>query len=61
MSRLPLKVYVAACSLIDREEAQNLVEYGLVVCLIAVVCIAGIGNLATAIGAVFNNIDKKLF
>jgi len=61
MSRLPLKLYAAACSLIDHEAAQNLTEYALVVCLIAMVCIAGIGNIATAISSVFNNIDKKLF
>ncbi len=61
MNRLPLKFYVAARSFIDREEAQDLVEYALVVCLIAVVCIAGINNLATSINTVFSNIDKKLF
>ena len=36
-------------SLLNGEEGQDLVEYALLVSLIALVCISGIGNVATAL------------
>ena len=35
------------------EEGQDLVEYALLVALIALVCITGVGNVATAVNTVF--------
>ena len=42
------------------EEGQDLVEYALLVALIALVSIAGIGRLATAISNVFTAISSSL-
>jgi Flp pilus assembly pilin Flp len=41
-------------------EGQDLVEYALLVALIALVCIAGVNNVATAINTVFSNISSSL-
>ncbi len=61
MNSLALKLYVKVQCLLTREDAQDLTEYALVVSLIAVVCIAGVNHLATAIKTVFTNIDAALF
>jgi Flp pilus assembly pilin Flp len=61
MNRLLLKLDVTARGLIVRDEAQDLTEYALVVCLIAIACIIGVDNVATAVSTVFANIDKALF
>ena len=42
--------------LVVREEGATMVEYGLMVALIAVVCIAAVTLLGTSIQTVFNNI-----
>jgi pilus assembly protein Flp/PilA len=42
------------------EDGQDLVEYALLVALIALVCIAGVSNVATAVNGVFNNISSSL-
>ena len=42
------------------EEAQDLVEYSLLVALIALVCIGGISHVATAVNLVFSNISTSL-
>jgi len=39
-----------------QEEGATMVEYGLMVALIAVVCIAAVTLLGTSVQAVFNNI-----
>jgi len=43
-----------------REEGASLVEYALLVALIAMVCIAAIAVLGTYINNVFNNIKANL-
>jgi len=43
-------------NLFVREEGATMVEYGLMVALIAVVCIAAVTLLGTSVQAVFNNI-----
>jgi Flp pilus assembly pilin Flp len=42
------------------EEGQDLVEYSLLVALIALVCISGVGSVATAVNSVFTNISTSL-
>ena len=42
MNNLFLSLYVKLQTLMAREEGQDLVEYALLVCLIALVCIAGV-------------------
>ena len=42
------------------ESGQDLIEYALIGALIAVACIAAMGNLATAINAEFAKITAQL-
>jgi pilus assembly protein Flp/PilA len=42
------------------EEGQDLVEYALLVALIALVCVTGVSNVASAINTVFSNISASL-
>ena len=56
-----LKFHFAARGLIGCEEAQDLVEYGLVVSLIALICIAGMNTFAAAVTGIFKHINKSLF
>jgi pilus assembly protein Flp/PilA len=60
MNDVLLKIYVKFQSLMIREEGQDLVEYALVVCLIALAAITGVKNVATAVSTVFNNISASL-
>ncbi|MGO8758974.1 MAG: Flp family type IVb pilin [Terracidiphilus sp.] len=55
-----LNLYVKLQGLKNREEGQDLVEYALLVALIALVCIAGVNNVASAVNTVFNNISSSL-
>jgi pilus assembly protein Flp/PilA len=60
MSNLLLKLYVKLQGLKNGEEGQDLVEYALLVALIALVCVSGVNNVATAVNSVFNNISSSL-
>ncbi len=55
-----LKMYVKFQGLKNGEEGQDLVEYALLVALIALVCITGVNNVATAVNGVFNTISGSL-
>ena len=47
-------------SLWKREEGQGMVEYGLIIALVAVVVIVALTALGTGIGNTFNAIANKL-
>lgn len=55
-----LKLFVKFQSLKNGEEGQDLVEYALLVALIALVCVSGVNNVATAVNSVFTNISSSL-
>ncbi len=55
-----LKMYVKFQGLKNGEEGQDLVEYALLVALIALVCITGVNNVAKAVNGVFNTISGSL-
>jgi pilus assembly protein Flp/PilA len=55
-----LKLYIKMQSLMNREEGQDLVEYALVVALIALAATAGMTTLATDISSAFSSIGGKL-
>ena len=57
---LALRVYVAIQNVIEREEGQDLVEYALVVALIAFGAITGMGFLATGINNAFSGVATTL-
>ena len=60
MNTMLLKMYVKFQDLMDREEGQDLVEYALVLALIALGATAARRVLATNISTVFANIASQL-
>ena len=44
----------------DREEGATMVEYGLMVALIAVICIGAVSVLGTSISAAFGSASAKI-
>jgi pilus assembly protein Flp/PilA len=60
MNDMLLKLYVKFQDLKSREEGQDLVEYALVVALIAFGATAGMGALAGGINKAFNTISSTL-
>ena len=60
MNNLLIKLYVKFQDLASREEGQDLVEYALVVALIAFGATAGMGKLASGINTAFSNVSSKL-
>jgi pilus assembly protein Flp/PilA len=54
------KLYLFVRNLIEREEGQDLVEYALVVALIAFGAIAGMQFLATGLNNAFSDIANVL-
>ena len=47
-------------NLLSREEGQDLVEYALIVAIVALGAIVGMGNLAKYIDNAFNNVGNTL-
>jgi pilus assembly protein Flp/PilA len=60
MNNLLIKLYVKFQDFATREEGQDLVEYALVVALIAFGTTAGMKSLATGISTAFTNISTAL-
>ncbi len=60
MSHLLLNAYAKVKSIVLREEGQDLVEYALVVALIAVGATAGMQSLASNLNTVFSNIGTSV-
>ena len=60
MNTMLLKVYVKFQDLASREEGQDLVEYALVVALIAFGATAGMKALATGLNGAFAGISTTL-
>lgn len=60
MNNILLKLFVKLQDLASREEGQDLVEYALVVALIAFGATAGMKNLASGINTAFSNISSQL-
>ena len=60
MNTMLLKLYVKFQDLASREEGQDLVEYALVVALIAFGATAGMSQLAKGLNTPFSNISSTL-
>ena len=60
MNTTMLKLYIKFQNLLSNEEGQDLVEYALVVALIALAATAGMGKLGNAISNAFNSITTTL-
>jgi pilus assembly protein Flp/PilA len=60
MNTMLIKLYAKFQSLMSREDGQDLVEYALVVALIALGATAGMSALATGINHAFTSISTTL-
>ncbi len=60
MNAMLLKMYVKFQDLASREEGQDLVEYALVVALIAFGATAGMKALASGLNTAFSNVSSTL-
>ena len=60
MNTMLLKVYIKFQNLASREDGQDLVEYALVVALIAFGATAGMSALAGGLNKAFNQISSTL-
>jgi pilus assembly protein Flp/PilA len=54
------RVYLLAAALRDREEGQALVEYALLLSLIAIVSIAVLTALGTNVSTIFSSINANI-
>jgi pilus assembly protein Flp/PilA len=57
---LPIRAYLAVVALRDREEGQAMVEYALLLSLIAVVSIGILTTLGQNVSTIFKNISDAL-
>ena len=55
-----LSLYMKLRILTNNEEGQDLVEYALLVALVALACITGVSRVASAVSAVFTDISSSL-
>jgi len=60
MNTMLIKLYVKFQDLMDRQDGQDLVEYALLIALIAFGATAAMKSLATGISTAFTNISTQL-
>jgi pilus assembly protein Flp/PilA len=60
MNNLYLSLYIKFQILMDSEDGQDMVEYALVVSMIAFAAVAGMKGLAGGINTAFSNLSSKL-
>jgi pilus assembly protein Flp/PilA len=60
MNQLFLKLYLKLQNLAKDEQGQDLVEYALLVSLIALSCITGMKGVATFLNNTFSNISNSI-
>lgn len=60
MKDMMLKLYVKAQNLLSSEEGQDLVEYALVIALIALAATAGMNTLASDISSAFTSVGTTI-
>jgi pilus assembly protein Flp/PilA len=56
MTTFLANLYLRAITVRDREEGQTMAEYGIILALIAVVCVAAVGLLGGRVNAAFDTI-----
>jgi pilus assembly protein Flp/PilA len=57
---LPMRAYLSVLALRDREEGQALVEYALLLSLIAVVSIGILTALGNSVSSIFDSVNNSL-
>jgi pilus assembly protein Flp/PilA len=60
LNDLFLKMYLKMRDLMTREEGQDLVEYALLITLVALAAVGGVRKVSSAINTVFTNISNTL-
>lgn len=60
MNAILLKLWVALQDLQRSEKGQDLVEYALLVCLVALGAISGVNKVASAVTTVFTHVSSSL-
>jgi pilus assembly protein Flp/PilA len=60
MNQIFLRMLLKFQDLTDREDGQDLVEYALLVSLIALVCISGVKAIASSVVTTFTNVSNSL-
>jgi pilus assembly protein Flp/PilA len=60
MNTFLANLYLRAIAVRDREEGQAMAEYGIILALIAVICLFAVGVLGGQINAAFTSITNKL-
>lgn len=60
MNKLFLSIIVRLQTLICREDGQDLVEYALLVALIALAAVTGVKHVASAVNTVFSSVSTTL-
>jgi Flp pilus assembly pilin Flp len=57
---VPIKMYLAARALRDREEGQAMVEYALILSLVSIGAIAILGQIGGNVKSIFVSINNEL-
>jgi pilus assembly protein Flp/PilA len=60
MNSMMQLIFLKVSSYISNEEGQDLVEYAMVMVLVALGCVYGVNSVASAINTVFSNISATL-
>jgi pilus assembly protein Flp/PilA len=60
VNKLFLTLYVRLQSLLSRQDGQDLVEYALLVALIALAAVSGTKEVASAVSTVFKSVSNTL-
>jgi len=56
----PIRMYVAAKALRDREDGQAMVEYALILALVSVAAVTVLSTLGTKVSNIFSTINLDL-
>ncbi|MDX6480031.1 MAG: Flp/Fap pilin component [Gaiellaceae bacterium] len=55
---LPIRMYLTAIALRDREDGQAMVEYALILAMVSVAAITILGTLGGSVSKIFSSINK---
>ena len=55
-----VKMQVLKATIVNDENGQDLIEYGLLAALIAVACVVGMKGVATNINSIFTTVNTEL-
>ena len=57
---VPVRMYLAAKALRDREDGQAMVEYALILALVSVAAVGILSTLGTSLSSIFNKVNDSL-